>query len=169
MAAVTSTDPSGWDWKQYIVSSKDDLLGNIKSLTNIEPVDAVLAVAIATAGIIAIVNTYNTLSDINELKNACVEGSDLSDDLKTQAIILGVLGGIGVIIGVLMLMALKTPGTKLLSLSILILGFYGIVYSIIVSSRNATSKVKLWSSWIVFILLAALGIYRSFVAQKKIK
>lgn len=138
-------------------------LGNVKRLISLSGWQYIVILGIAVSGLAAFINTYEAIAGTNDTLKACTESETYKKQINTEFIVLLILSILAILIGAVLAWALRNQGNQrnLITLGIMTVGFFGIIYAISLKFQNVTSKIKLGISWISFLAFIILGFFMS--------
>lgn len=161
MEETSTTGPSTVSWKDKLLAltSSFDAKAEAKKY-KLDKLQYFAVLGIAISGLAAFINTYNAISNINDNMMKCATTSDLGKELTTQFIIMLIISIIILIIGIIFMYVFRDSSgfMKIIALSTITLGVFGIIYSASIKLQSLTNTVKLWISWLVFIGFIIFGL-----------
>lgn len=158
--------PPSKSWKDMF-SNLEAEAGYVKKYFTLSTWHFLVIIGIAISGLAAFVYTYEAISDINSNIQSCLKNCPQSDDIKRQqniqfSVIL-ILSICAILLGLLMawFFRAKDNQRRLVTLGILTIGIFGVIYALAIKFQTASNTIKLFSSWFVFIFFIILGWYLS--------
>lgn len=131
----------------------------------------ILTLGIALAGIAALMNTYDALSRVGELQKSCADQDPLKSELDNKFWITLAVSAVVLLFGLVFAWFLRdkrSTGLTILTLSVILLGAFGILYAIQMKASVLDVGPKIWVSWIVFIGFVIAGIVYAWKRPKAI-
>lgn len=118
---------------------------------------------IAISGLAAFINTYDAISGINKKTQICAQSSLLQKELNTQFIVLIVLSCFAIVLGIILAWIFRsgTNQRKIVTLGIMTVGIFGIIYALAIKFYQFSISAKLGISWVAFLGFLILGYFIS--------
>lgn len=157
------------DWSEMLKPTDINTeAGHIKRyVTSLSGPQLIIVLGIAISGLAAFINTYNAITKINAQIQQCTDSPQLRSALNKQFIVILVLSCFAVVLGIFLawLFRKATNQRQLLTLGIIAIGIFGILYAISIKFQYVANDLKLGLSWVS---LAAFIILGFFLSSKQI-
>lgn len=141
---------------------------NIREFFKINAVELAIILGISISGLIAVINMYDAVTGINDNMIACANTDELGSQLTTQFIVVLTFSIVFILLGLILIWVFRTkPSAHIFIFSIILVGVFGIVYSLAVQFQQFTNNAKMLVSWSVFIAFIVIGIFYTFKKSKE--
>ena len=161
MGDIPVSTPTTMSWKDQLttLASSIDTKAEVKKY-NLDKIQFFVVLGIAISGLAAFINTYNAISGINENMINCAQTDELNSELTLQFIIMLTISIIIIIVGVIFMILFRDDSglLKIIALSTVTIGIFGIIYAISIQLQKFTNAFKIGFSWLIFIIFIILAI-----------
>ena len=149
--------------KEIVPGSMSEEIKHFKRYMNINTWQYLIVLGIAISGIAAFVYTYEALTNINKDIANCMSSGDLGKKINTEFIVLLIVSILAIFMGILMAWSFRKRENqrRLLSLGIISIGIFGVVYSLSLKFQRASNTARLFTAWGLFIVFVLLGLFTS--------